>query len=206
MQFVPRPPSSVPLGGSLRASRAAWLVRPEGPLAAVDLADGSALLVHLVGGDWLPVAGDGEAGRATSVPAAPQPALGGLARPPPPRRKRLGLALAFAAALGAAVVGLATGFTPAPSPAAARATARPRAAPAPGVAAHRGGRALAPATRHRVRRSPAPAPPTAPAVPAHGAGRSAGATVAAVARAPSAAGASGRARPVTPRRMRDWPG
>ena len=90
-----------------------------------------------------------------------------LARPPPRLgRRRLGLALAFAAALGAAVVGLATGFTPAPSPAAARATARPRAAPAPGVAAHRGGRALAPATRHRLRRSPAPAPPTAPAVPA----------------------------------------
>ena len=50
----------MPLGGSLRASRAAWLARPEGPLAAVDLADGRALEVALRGSAWIEL-GDGEA-------------------------------------------------------------------------------------------------------------------------------------------------
>ena len=55
MQPAPRPPASVPLGGSLRASRAAQLALPNGPLSAVDLADGRALTVERLGAGWVAI-------------------------------------------------------------------------------------------------------------------------------------------------------
>ncbi len=160
MQPVPRQPPSVPLGGSLRASRAAQLACPSGPLAAVDLADGRALLAELRGSLWVAV----PAGEETlALPAVPAPVADDTA--PVPRRRRLGTVVALAAALGAAAVVLATGLSGSPSPAVAGAPPRPSTprAAAPVVATvpavPRGVAAppsLAPAR-------PAPPPPPAPA-------------------------------------------
>lgn len=171
MQSSPRPPASVPLGGSLRASRAAWLARPEGPLAAVDLADGRALEVALRGSAWIEL-GDGEA----TLPLPVVVAVEAAAEPgaPPVRRRRVGAALALAGALGAAAVALATGLSGAPAPAVAGPTARPgalrvrtlvRAVPAL-RARPRGGRAEPVAAREPARRPPPPpAVREAPAAP-----------------------------------------
>jgi hypothetical protein len=151
----------VPLGGSLRASRAALLARPLGPLAAVDLADGRGLMVEDLGAGWVAcqlVA----APPALVAPAAPDGAAARVAAPV--RRRRLGTALVLAGALGAAVVALASGFSGAPSRAVAGPIERPGVsrppAPAPVHAAARGGRA-APA----VRAKPPPSPPSSPPVP-----------------------------------------
>jgi hypothetical protein len=155
VQPVPRPPASVPLGGSLRASRAAQLAAPSGPLAAVDLADGRPLVAGLRGAAWVEV----EAGEATLVLPAPLPEI--VPAPPLRRRRRTGTALALAATLGAAGVVLATGLSGAPPPAVAGPVAPLRA---PRLSAHaqrplpaRGGRAAAPLR-------PAPVRPAAPAV------------------------------------------
>jgi hypothetical protein len=190
VQTVPRPPPSVPLGGSLRASRAAQLALPAGPLAAIDLADGRALVAELRDGVWVELSAE----EATLVLPRPLPELSPVPpRPPPARRRRAGVVLALAAALGAAVVGLVTGFSGTPAPAVAGAIAQPVARrpptprwPAPGA---RGGRAVAlpprrlaiarrrvvpaltpppaarPAAPTRERASP-PAPPPPPVLPA----------------------------------------
>ena len=83
---APRPPASVPLGGSVRASRAAQLACPSGPLAAVDLADGRALLAELRGSVWVAVP---RARRRSSSPGqggARGRSRGDIARAPPPAR------------------------------------------------------------------------------------------------------------------------
>ncbi|HET6174565.1 MAG TPA: hypothetical protein VFD90_18305 [Gaiellales bacterium] len=164
MQSVPRPIASVSLGGSLRASRAAQLARPRGPLAAVDLADGRALTVRDLGAGWVACPDGGE----TAALSAPAPAPSPASAPAPRRRRRLGTALLLAAALGAAVVTLAAGFSGAPAPAVAGPTLS-ASAPRRVVAlphrhrAARGGRASA---LPRPRRAPAatPAPVRAPPV------------------------------------------
>jgi hypothetical protein len=161
----------VPLGGSLRASRAAQLARPHGPLAAVDLADGRALLVEPSGSAWVAIARcEAAPTEELRVPEAEE------AAPAPARRRRLGTALVLAAALGAAAVALATGFSGAPPPAVAGPTVRadvpsPPAAPVFRPAA-RGGPAAALAPRlvppppPPVARAVAPAPPPVqPALP-----------------------------------------
>jgi hypothetical protein len=160
----------VPLGGSLRASRAAWLARPEGPLAAVDLADGRALEVVLREIEWIEL-GDGEATLPLPVVVAveaPQPGA------PPLRRRRFGAALALGGALGTAAVALATGLSGTPAPAAAGPTARPGAVGAqtllrsvPALRARpRGGRAEPVPAREPARRPPPPpAVRASPAVP-----------------------------------------
>jgi len=179
VQSPPRPPASVPLGGSLRASRAAQLARPHGPLAAVDLADGRALAVERLAGEWVAseAIGDAPTLRGPAVPEAE------AAASVPVRRRRLGAALLLAGALGAAVVALATGFSGSPAPAVAGPTARtlgvlsPVAQPLARAAA-RGGRASAlprpevrppapPATRvtRASATAPVPAPPPPPAGP-----------------------------------------
>ena len=167
MQSLPRPPASVPLGGSLRASRAAQLAAPEGPLAAVDLADGRPLMAELRGSLWVELA----AAEATLLLPAPlpEPSIAPIA---PRRRRRLGTLLVLAAALGAAAVGLATGLSGAPAPAVAGPTALPRALAAPRASAPgaRGGRAAAlrragPAVPAPVPVEPAPAVSAAPAPP-----------------------------------------
>ena len=144
----------MPLGGSLRASRAAQLARPAGPLAAVDLADGRALLAELQGSLWVAVA-DGE--DTLALPAATGPAPEDDA--PVPRRRRLGTAVVLAAVVGAAAVALATGFSGAPAPAVAGRAVQPRpsrpAAPDVPAAPPRGGHAVALAP-------PAVAPPPSP--------------------------------------------
>jgi hypothetical protein len=179
VQSLPRPPASVPLGGSLRASRAAQLAAPEGPLAAVDFADGRPLMAELRGSLWVEL----DAGEATLVLPSP------LREPPfvpaaPRRRRRLGTLLALAAALGAAAVALATGLSGAPAPAVAGPIARPGGPllvelPQPAPVA-RGGRAAALPRRAPVAAAPVvvpsaqrpaavaiapPAPPPPPAAP-----------------------------------------
>jgi hypothetical protein len=162
---VPRPPASVPLGGSLRASRAAQLARPHGPLAAVDLADGRALTVEWLATGWVVApAGDDTA----ALPARAGHPRAGAARPA--RRRRLGTGLVLAGALGAAAVALATGLSGAPAPAVAGSTARtvtalPSAALLPGARA-RGGRAVARSPRRAPPPPPAPPPPVASPAPA----------------------------------------
>jgi hypothetical protein len=153
----------VSLGGSLRASRAALLALPRGPLVAVDLADGRALMLEDLGAGWVacgleepPLLAPGELTAVLSAPA---------------RRRRLVTALALAGVLGASAVGLVTGFSGAPPPAVAQPLAAPAAArpPLPVVAAARarGGRAaaiareMAPSDTH----SPPPPPPAPPARP-----------------------------------------
>jgi hypothetical protein len=171
VQSLPRPPASVPLGGSLRASRAAQLACPSGPLAAVDLADGRALLAELRGSVWVVVPADEvwlePSPLPTGAEAAPEPAS-------PTRRRRLGTFVALAAALGAAAAALATGLAGSPPPAVAGPTAQPRAehapaqAPAPPPAPRaprapgRGGRAVALPPR-QVLPPPRPAPKPPPA-------------------------------------------
>jgi hypothetical protein len=179
VQPLPRPSASVPLGGSLRASRAAQLAAPQGPLAAIDFADGRALMAELRGTLWVEV-DEGEANllRPAPLPHAP------LAAAAPRRRRRLGTLLALAAALGAAAVGLAPGLSGSPAPAVAGPIARPggplRAEPRrPAAPVARGGRAAAVQPRRAavahapsaVRPAPAPAavvtaPPRAPPPPA----------------------------------------
>ena len=157
MQFVPRPVASVPLGGSLRASRAALLTRPRGPLAAVDLADGRALIVEDLGAGWTPCAS------AEPAPRVPEEVTAVISAPV--RRRRLATALALAVVLGASVVGLATGFSGSPSPAVARPLARPAAGrpPLPAMAAlgTRGGRAAV-IVQATVRPHPTPVAPPPP--------------------------------------------
>ena len=161
MQPAPRPLASVPLGGSLRASRAALLARPLGPLAAVDLADGGALMVEDLGAGWVacPAVADAPA-RRVPVGQEDTPAAAAV-----PVRRRLGTALVLAGALGAAAVALAAGFSGAPAPAVAGPIAHPGASPPPAVPAvrarARGGRAAT-----LVRAKPAPPPPPAPAAAA----------------------------------------
>ena len=131
MRPVPRPPASVPLGGSLRASRASQLARPHGPLAAVDLADGRALTVEWLATGWVVTPpGDDTA----ALPARADPPELGASRPAG-RRRRLGTGLALAGALGAAAVALATGLSGQPAPAVAGPTAPPRPASSPAVPA-----------------------------------------------------------------------
>jgi hypothetical protein len=129
------------------------LARPEGPLAAVDLADGRALVAELSSGEWV------------EVPAGPVAAPRAPAWPAPARRRRLGTALAAAAVAGAAgSVALAAGFSGTPAPAAARpvkAVVRSQPAPLPRAVA-RGGRAPA---LPPVARTPPPSPPVAVAEP-----------------------------------------
>ena len=170
MQSAPRPPASVPLGGSLRASRAAQLARPDGPLAAVDLADGRAFMAEPRGARWIAVpAVGGPAGPPAPVadeiaPAPSQPLLA---------RRRVGAAAALAAALGAVVVALATGFSGTPSPAAAAPVVAPAAPAAPTrvpVVPPRGGHALPRTPRPVAARAaaalpPPPAPPAAVVAP-----------------------------------------
>lgn len=161
VQPVPRPLASVSLGGSLRASRAALLIRPRGPLAAVDLADGRALMLEDLGAGWAPC----------GIEEPPLIAPGGLTAvlSAPVRRRRLVTALALAGVLGASAVVLVTGFSRAPPPAAAQPLAAPPAArpPLPAVAAARarGGRAAA-IEREKAasdtRSPPSPQPPPAP--------------------------------------------
>jgi hypothetical protein len=162
VQLVPRPPASVPLGGSLRASRAAQLAAPSGPLGAVDLADGRPLVAELRGDAWVEV----EAGEATLVLGVPLPEI--VPAPPLRRRHRAGTALALAAALGAAGVAFATGLSGAPPPAVAGPLAAVRA---PRLSARlqrplpaRGGHAAAPVRTAPARpAAPALAPVAAPA-------------------------------------------
>ena len=157
MQPAPRPPASVPLGGSLRASRAAQLTLPDGPLSAVDLADGRALTVERLAAGWVVIADLRDAAPATPERAAAVEA-------PTRRRRHLGTGLALAAVLGAAVVALATGFSGAPAPAVAGPT--PQAVPlqpaGPPQARARGGRAV-PLSQPKA--EPPPMPPPAPAQP-----------------------------------------
>ena len=122
MQPAPRPPASVPLGGSLRASRAAQLSLPDGPLSAVDLADGRALTVERLAAGWVVIADLREVEPATEG-ASPQRAT--AVAPPTRRGRRLGTGLALAAALGAAIVALATGLSGTPAPAVAGPTPQP---------------------------------------------------------------------------------
>jgi hypothetical protein len=164
VQSAPRPPASVSLGGSLRASRAAQLARPSGPLAAVDLADGRALLAELRGAVWIEVEEDASTLELPALPGAEPPASVHA----PARARRLGVAAVLAAAFGATAVALATGFSGAPAPAVASPGARPAAARAPAsprppavVARPRGGRAVVPRSRPAAPASPAP--PAAPA-------------------------------------------
>jgi hypothetical protein len=151
----------VSLGGSLRASRAALLARPLGPLTAVDLADGRALMVEDLGAGWVACALGG-AGPAL-CDAAPSEAAAALATPV---RRRLGTALVLAGAFGAAGVALATGFSGTPAPAVAGPIARPAAARPPAMppvlAEARGGRAAVPAPA----KPPPPLPPPGPPPPA----------------------------------------
>jgi hypothetical protein len=144
----------VPLGGSLRASRAALLARPRGPLVAVDLADGRSLTVENLGSGWVASAVAFKSSAPDAAPALHEYSA-------PVRRRRLGTAVVLAGALGAAVVALATGFSGTPVPAVAGHVAQagappPALAPAPRPSV-RGGRAAA------LRRARSPAPP--PAVP-----------------------------------------
>ncbi len=169
MRPVPRPPASVPLGGSLRASRASQLARPHGPLAAVDLADGRALTVEWLATGWVVTPpGDDTA----ALPARADPPELGASRPAG-RRRRLGTGLALAGALGAAAVALATGLSGEPAPAVAGPTAPQPAARSPAVqvpvARARGGRAVARPPRRALPPPPAlppPVPSPAPAPPA----------------------------------------
>jgi hypothetical protein len=154
VRSAPRPLASVPLGGSLRASRAAQLARPRGPLAAVDLADGRALTVEDLGAGWVVCLAADEAPTLRLPPDAPEEAAA------PARRRRLGTALVLAGALGAAVVALAGGFSGGAAPAVAGPIAsappvRPAVAPAVRPSA-RGGRA---APRPAAKAPPSPAPP-----------------------------------------------
>jgi hypothetical protein len=159
---VPRPPPSIPLGGSLRASRAAQLARPDGPLAAVDLADGRALVAVLRDAVWVELAADEAALALPQFPPVPDPAP--AAAPQLRSRRRAGALVALAAAVGAACAAFASGFSGPPAPAVAGQLVRVpipqrlRAHPPPLA---RGGRAGAP-----PRRAPAsaarPAPSRAP--------------------------------------------
>jgi hypothetical protein len=163
VQSVPRPPSSVPLGGSLRASRAALLARPHGPLVAVDLADGRSLVVEHLGAGWVASAAVFEIAEQSAPRRADDPAA-------PVRRRRLGTAVVLAGALGAAVVALATGFSGAPAPAVAGPIAQPlvpepAAVPALRPAA-RGGRAAALPLAKSLAPPPAAPPAPPPAMPA----------------------------------------
>ena len=90
VQPAPRPPASVPLGGSLRASRAAQLALPNGPLSAVDLADGRALTVERLGAGWVAIADLGDAAPASAAATPERPAV----EAPTRRRRRLGTGLA----------------------------------------------------------------------------------------------------------------
>ena len=162
MHSTPRPPASLSLGGSLRASRAAWLARPEGPLAAVDLADGRALEVVRRGQAWIaPVPGE----ETLALPAAAPVSVVPRPAPAPARRRRLGAAALLAGALGAAVA-LAAGLSGSPSPAVAGATAYPRTlrvAPArPLRGRARGGRAATRPLPAVALASPAAPPGAAP--------------------------------------------
>jgi hypothetical protein len=159
----------VPLGGSLRGSRAALLARPLGPLAAVDLADGRALMVEDLGAGWVACPGVADA-PPVRIPARAEDAPAAAA--PPVRRRRLGTALVLAGALGAAAVALATGFSGTPAPAVAGPIAHPGASPPPAVppvrARARGGRA-APLARAQPPPPPVAAvasPPPVVALPA----------------------------------------
>ena len=153
----------MPLGGSLRASRAAQLARPYGPLAAVDLADGRALTVaRLRGHGWV-------ASRSTAMlrqrAASPAGRPGGRQLRRPSGGGAWARRSALAGALGAAAVALATGFSGSPPPAVAGPTAhRGRRAAARRAAASRAARrgegALG--TRAAARARP-PAPPRRPA-------------------------------------------
>jgi hypothetical protein len=165
VQSVPRPPASVPLGGSLRASRAALLARPLGPLVAVDLADGRSLTVEDLGAGWVTCAAVADIPVLRSSAAAEVDAERVAV---PVRRRRLGTAVVLAGALGAAVVALATGFSGAPAPAAAGPVAHPDVPRAPATPAlpirARGGRAKALPRATPPPPAPPPALPAAPAV------------------------------------------
>ena len=154
----------MPLGGSVRASRAARLACPSGPLAAVDLADGRPLLAELRGSVWVAVP-PGEA-------AVELPGRGGAevarAATSPARRHRLGTVVALAAALGAAAVALTAGFSGSPPPAVAGPAPATGGAGTPVPVAAlparaRGGRAIVRPAMRAV--PPAPAPPSPPPAP-----------------------------------------
>jgi hypothetical protein len=155
----------VPLGGSLRASRAALLARPLGPLVAVDLADGRSLTVEDLGAGWVACAAVADAPVLRSAAGADVDAERVAV---PARRRRLGTAVVLAGALGAAVVALATGFSGAPAPAVAGPVAHPDVPRPPAVLPllmqARGGRAKALPPATPPPRPPKPAVPAAPAV------------------------------------------
>ena len=158
---MPRPPPSVSLGGSLRASRAAHLARPDGPLAAVDLADGRPLVAGLRDSRWVELPAH-EAGALLPppepVPAA-VPALAPAAAAAGRNRRRMGVVAAVTAAAATGLVALASALPGRPAPAVAGGLVA-RVAPPPSrgprlLPRARGGGATA--LRPRVRRAlPAP--------------------------------------------------
>jgi hypothetical protein len=161
VQTVPRPPPSVPLGGSLRASRAAQLALPDGPLAAVDLADGRALVAALRDGVWVELSADEATLVLPEPPPAPELRVAAASRRP---RRRTWALVALAGAFAGAFLAYADGFSGTPAPAAAGPVAGLRApveVSRPRRPLHaRGGRAVP-----RPVRTIAPAVPP-PAIPA----------------------------------------
>lgn len=170
MQTVPRPPPSVPLGGSLRASRAAQLALPNGPLAAVDLADGRALVADLRDGVWVELSADEATLVLPEPPPAPELRVAAASRPP---RRRVWALVALAGAFTGAFLAYTDGFSGAPAPAAAGPLARLRA-PVEASRARRplharGGRAVPRPVRTIAPAVPPPASPAPIAVKPAGA-------------------------------------
>ena len=174
MQPAPRPPASVPLGGSLRASRAAQLARPHGPLAAVDLADGRALTVERLAPGWVVIAdlrryrAPPAAGRARAAARGADTAPASPRHGPRPRgRARRGRRRACDRVLGRACAGRRRAHAASGPRAAGRAAPQARAA---GRAGSRRSRGRRPSRPRCPRRPPAPppavvAPAAAPAPP-----------------------------------------